>query len=218
MTGWDTDFLEQKIRALVESTKYRGDVTVTFPITNSRVQVLKMDLSIDVHDDGSQQSAKFKWYKRSKPVENKVSEEKPVLRELEKAHKYGNIHVDWPYSEDNDGPSLLDTPTTPLGSTRRYTAQSEQDWWAVWEEPIKNCVLRGRQCWVMLEDWKDVVMGHLQIEVPAKTWGTSANDWATYLRASNWPDKQAARQYLREAGLRTESGSRNMHLVGVGGF
>jgi len=216
VTGWDTNFIEQKIRALVESSKYRGDVTVTFPITNSRVEVLKEELSIDVQGDKSQQSAKFKWHKWSRPVEKKVSEEKPVVRALKKAHKYGDIHVDWPYSEDNSDPSLPDTPNTLLGSTRRYTAQSEQDWWAVWEEPIKNCVLRGRQCWVTLEDWKDVVMGHLQVEVPAKTWGTSADNWATALRAFKLSDKQNTWQYLREAGLKTESGSGHMYLAGVG--
>ena len=83
MTGWDTDFLEQKIRALVQCTKYRGDVTVTFPITNSRIQVLK-DSLIDVLDDRSQQSAKFMWYKRYRPNENKVSEKEAVIRAVEK--------------------------------------------------------------------------------------------------------------------------------------
>ena len=67
-----------------------------------------------------------------------------------------------------------------------------------------------------LEDWKEVVMGHVQVEVPPKTWGTSADDWATTVRASKWSDRQAARQYLCEAGLWTESGLRNVYLPGVG--
>ena len=154
---------------------YRGDVAITFPITSSRVQVLK-GLPSDTHDDRSQTSVKSKWYKRSKPAEKSVPEEERLTRALEKAHKHGHVDMIWPYSNDNNTPGVQDTPPSPPSSTRQYTAQSEQDWWTVWEEPIKNCILRGRQCWVTLEDWKDVFMGHVQIEVPAKTWGTSADD------------------------------------------
>ena len=217
VTAWDTDFLEQRIRGLIESTMYRGDVAITFPVTNSRVQVLK-GLPSGVHCDRFQPSAKSKWYKRSKPAEMSVPEEEPLTRALAKAHKHAHIDVKWLYSKDNEESRLQDSPTTPIRSTKQYTAQSEQDWWTVWEEPIKNCILRGRQCWVTLEDWKDVVMGHVHVEVPAKTWGTSADDWATVMKSMKWSDRQAARQYLCQAGLKTESGSRKMYLPGVAGF
>jgi hypothetical protein len=217
VTGWDTDFLERKIRSLIESTMYKGDVAITFPVTNSRVQVLK-GLPNDAHDEKSQPTTRSKWYKRGKPAEKSLHEEEPLTRALEKPHKYEIIQVDWPYSKDNGHPSVQDTPTTSVINTRQYTAQSEQDWWTIWEEPIKNCIIRGRQCWVTLEDWKDVVMGHLHVEVPAKTWGTSADDWATVMKSMKWSDRQAARQYLCEAGLKTESGSRKMYLPGIAGI
>ena len=193
---------------------YRGDVAITFPVTSARVQVLK-GLPSDVHDDRCQPSVRSKWYRPSKPFGKSVSEEELLTRATEKAHKHGHIDVKWPYSKENNMSSLLEIPTTPPVSSRQYTAQSEQDWWTVWEEPIKNCIIRGRQCWVTLEDWKDVITGHLQVEVPARTWGTSADHWTTFLRSLKWSDRQAAGQYLFKAGLRSQTGSTKLHLPGI---
>lgn len=43
VTNWDTSYLEGRLLSLIFSTSYRGHVTVTFPITHSRVVVRNPD-------------------------------------------------------------------------------------------------------------------------------------------------------------------------------
>jgi hypothetical protein len=39
-----------------------------------------------------------------------------------------------------------------------------------------------RQVWVTVEDWKDVILDQVQWAEPKRSWGTSADDWHTYMK------------------------------------
>jgi hypothetical protein len=41
--NWDTSYLEGRLLSLISSTSYRGHVTVTFPLTHSRVVIRSPD-------------------------------------------------------------------------------------------------------------------------------------------------------------------------------
>jgi hypothetical protein len=72
-------------------------------------------------------------------------------------HAYEAVQVTWPYAT-----SSSTSPSTPGSFSnigRRCAVQSEQDWWTIWKEPIRNGVLNKKQGWVTVEDWKEVVMG-----------------------------------------------------------
>ena len=43
VTNWDTEYLEGRIHALIASTGYQNQVTVTFPMTHSKVVVQSPD-------------------------------------------------------------------------------------------------------------------------------------------------------------------------------
>ena len=43
VTNWDTEYLEGRIHALIASTGYRNKVTVTFPMTHSKIVVQPPD-------------------------------------------------------------------------------------------------------------------------------------------------------------------------------
>ena len=43
VTNWDTSYLEGRILSLINSTSYRGHVTISFPITHSRVVIKNPD-------------------------------------------------------------------------------------------------------------------------------------------------------------------------------
>jgi hypothetical protein len=43
VTNWDTSYLEGRLLSLLSSTSYRGHVTITFPLTHSRVVIRNPD-------------------------------------------------------------------------------------------------------------------------------------------------------------------------------
>lgn len=201
---------------MLTTTKYKGDIQISFPVTNSKVVVLKESPVLSVPHIDSKASGKFKWHPRSK-----IGEAKQLNFATIKPHAFDTIQVKWPYSTEAIGSGSQETGSTFVGSSKQCLVQSEQDWWDIWKEPVKSCVLRKKQGWVTAEDWNDVAMGHVRVPEEAdRTWGTSADDWHSIRKSSKWADKEAARQYLRERGLaRAESRSlKKWHLAGVGGI
>ena len=43
VTNWDTEYLDGRLRALIASTGYRNQVTITFPMTHSKIEVQSPD-------------------------------------------------------------------------------------------------------------------------------------------------------------------------------
>jgi hypothetical protein len=98
--------------------------------------------------------------------------------------------------------SLFTTTVKP-----QHAVQSEQDWWTVWKEPIRNGVLGKKQGWVTVEDWKDVILGHVEWPEPKKSWGTSTDDWHTLVKGMRLRGSQggAPRDFVK--GMRRATGA-----------
>ena len=184
MTNWDTEFLDRKIRVAILSTKYKGDLKITFPITNSRVVIAKqLPIMASSAREHSNTSGRQKWLGRSKaPLE--VADQTVAASADDEIHAYCPVQAIWPYASSFSAAAST-SQSNSLFSTNagyQYAVQSEQDWWTVWREPIRNGVLAKKQGWVTVEDWKDVILDQVQWAEPKKSWGTSADDWHTYMK------------------------------------
>lgn len=94
-------------------------------------------------------------------------------------HAYNAVQVVWPYADSPFASSSMSTSQSD--SVRRCTVQSEQDWLSIWRRPIRNNILKRREGWVTVEDWKEAVMG-VEFPEPKKNWGTYADDWQVVLK------------------------------------
>jgi hypothetical protein len=94
------------------------------------------------------------------------------------------VQAIWPNASSFSAAASTSQSNSLFSTNARYqhAVQSEQDWWTVWKEPIRNGVLAKRQGWVTVEDWKDVILDQVQWAEPKKSWGTSADDWHTYMK------------------------------------
>ena len=166
------------IRLAVLSTKYKGNLKITFPITNSRVVIVKQASNVfSAAREHSDTSGKQKRLGRSRSQSDVADQF--TAASFDDAMTYRPIPALWPYATSSPAaPSTLQSNS--LFSTAvesRYAVQSERDWWRVWKEPIRNGVLAKKHGWVTAEDWKDVILGQVQLPEPNKSWGTSADDW-----------------------------------------
>lgn len=184
MTNWDTEFLERKIRATVLSTKYEGTLEVTFPITNSRVVIAKQSPNTSSSTrERSDGSGKRKWLGRSRPPAT-VAGQTTAASSNDPIQDCHPIQAIWPYASSSPAVASPSQSNPPF-STRavpQYAVQSEQDWWNVWTEPIRNGVLAKKRGWVTVEDWRDVVLGHVRCPELKKSWGTSIDDSKTFVK------------------------------------
>jgi len=154
------------------TTKYKGDIRISFPVTNSKVVVLKESQVPSIPEIDSRVSSMFKWHPRSK-----IGEAKQLNLATTEPNAFDTIQVNWPYSTEATGSGSQDIGSTLVGTSKRCLVQSERDWWDMWKGPIKSGVLHKKQGWVTIEDWNDVAMGHVKVPEGAdKTWGTSADE------------------------------------------
>lgn len=146
VTNWDIEYLEGRIRSLVASTRYTGTLTVDFPITYCKVVVRK----------GKDDSSSSGFLGKLIPSKNK----KPELD----IKRYDIVQSVWPYATVLRGSKTVD-----------YAKLSEQDWWEVWEFPIRNSILAKKRGWVTVEDRMEAAMG---LDLPVKMdWG-NGNEWS----------------------------------------
>ena len=180
VTNWDTCFLEREIRRVVMSTKYQGTIEITFPILHSKVVILRESTTstANVSKDVSDVPKRPKWLGRSKALVKSSAPEisKPPTISCHADRTYDIVQAVWPYAANAPDFSSTSGPFSHDGSTSRCLVQSEQDWFKVWKEPIRNGILNKKQGWVTLEDWKETMMG-VQFPEAKKAWGTSADDW-----------------------------------------
>ncbi|MCJ1453676.1 hypothetical protein MMC28_004024 [Mycoblastus sanguinarius] len=143
VTNWDTEYLEGQIRTMIASTKYQGKLTVTFPIAHSKVVIRTGTASI------SEKASS--WIGKLSPKKDSAFKES--------TRQYAVAQSLWPYANIPAG-----------GQGRQYAAQSEQEWWEVWKEPVRNAVLGKKQGWVSAEEWMECAMGERAAEME-KAWG-----------------------------------------------
>ncbi|KAH7413971.1 hypothetical protein DE146DRAFT_14042 [Phaeosphaeria sp. MPI-PUGE-AT-0046c] len=147
--NWNTPFLEGRVRSLVASLKYRGNITVSFPVSHTAVVVTP-----------DSQGAGFVT-----KLFSKVSDKK----------KYSVVRAVWPYA--SMASSSLAAAVESQGGPRRVCAvQSEEGWWESWSSVVAAAIAEKRQGWVTVDDLLDEAMfGSKSEGKAAKDWG--ANSW-----------------------------------------
>ena len=165
------------------STKYSGSLEITFPITNSRIVIAKQSTNISSFTRPcSDVSGKQKWLGRSRPPPDVADQ--PTAASFNDEIAYRPIQAIWPYASSSSAAASTSKANSVCPTTvePQYAVQSEQDWWRVWKEPIRNGVLAKKKGWVTIEDWKDVILGQVEWPAPKKNWGTSVDDWNVMIK------------------------------------
>lgn len=125
---------------MISTTRYKGKVSILFPITYSKVIILPERHFIDFAFVAK------KWLQRMNPTS--------LNEAASSTSTYKPVQVVWPYAHSSTGPPVV---------------QSEQDWWTIWKDPIQNGILSRKVGWVTVADWKEAVMGSVVPE-PKKSW------------------------------------------------
>lgn len=162
--------LEGMIRTLLAATKYRGKVSVEFPVQYAAVTVLRQS--------GNWFTNMLRLYptKRYEVVETVWT----VGATAGGADKGSNGGT------GNGSVSIVDVPQTtsvaaetPNGHDREGPSTEEgngraglvaQEWWREWQFAVWNAVLGGKQGWVTVEDWIEAKMG-VRVKERARDWG-----------------------------------------------
>ena len=147
--NWNTPLLEGRIRNLLASLKYRGNITVSFPMSHTTVIVTP----------GSQGSGFVT------KLFSMVSEGKK---------KYSVIRAIWPYA--SMASSSLAAAMEGQGGPRRVCAvQSEEEWWDAWNSALAEAISEKRKGWVTVEDLLEEAMFGKKPVKATKEWGV--NSW-----------------------------------------
>lgn len=130
------------VRTLVASTKYRGKLTVSFPVQYADVIV-------------SRQGGN--WFSN--------------LLRLTPTKKYEVVEAVWDVAADGgfagESGSTSDSSARERNGRAGLIAQ---EWWREWQYAIYNGVLTGRKGWVTVEDWMEAKMG-VRVQERNRDWG-----------------------------------------------
>jgi len=149
--------LEGHVRTLIAATKYRGKVTVEFPILHSKV-------TVERHNGN--------WFTN--------------LLNITPTRAFDVVQSVWSIGgepgqregEDADLVEFAGCEETGEGASERDEVAERnaraglvaQEWWSEWQGAIWNAVLGGRQGWVTVEDWLEASMG-VRGKDKSKEWG-----------------------------------------------
>ncbi|EXJ91203.1 hypothetical protein A1O1_04312 [Capronia coronata CBS 617.96] len=155
-----TPILEGMVRTLIAATKYRGKVSVEFPVHHADVTVLRQSGN---------------WFTN--------------MLQLYRTKRYDVVESVWDVVGTNGrsagngafaGEGRSDAgATSPLGGGEGSSTSTEhnrrvaliaQEWWREWQSAIWNAVLARRQGWVTIEDWFEARMGVREKE-RTREWG-----------------------------------------------
>ncbi|KAK6366198.1 hypothetical protein LTS17_010704 [Exophiala oligosperma] len=158
IVNFPTTILEGMVRTLLAATKYRGKVTVEFPVQFSEVVV---------------QRQSGNWFTN-------------ILR-LYPTKKYDVAQTVWDVSSSgisrDDVTATMASSSSSSSSTQQQQQQRQgraalvaQEWWREWQYAIWNAVLKRRTGWVTVEDWIEAKMG-VKMPQPNREWGVEATGW-----------------------------------------
>ena len=165
-----TALLEGHIRTLLASTKYRGKLTVEFPVHYAEIIILRKS------------SNWFTNMLRLYPTKKYevLSVEWPVIGTSQQQSQSGNAEGS---SAEGHVSRAENHPPSSASSASENGAQSgdqshrtglpavvAQAWWREWHASIWNAVLGGKKGWVTVEDWIEAKMGVREKE-RGKEWG-----------------------------------------------
>ncbi|KAL7269176.1 hypothetical protein RUND412_008171 [Rhizina undulata] len=130
----DKLFLEEQLTALIRSTNYRGQIHVSFPVQESRVEIYP-----DNRISRMRQSKAWRWFFYLTFL---WIISWPILWFLTK--RYSVVHSVWKMARYADDPFAGDD-VHPGRRLMRVTNVSEWEWLETWAPAIIRCVLARRQ-------------------------------------------------------------------------
>ncbi|KEF59902.1 uncharacterized protein A1O9_04750 [Exophiala aquamarina CBS 119918] len=146
--------LEGHVRTLIAATKYRGKVTVEFPVLHSTV-------TVERHNGN--------WFTNLLNI--------TPTKTFDVVQSVWSIGGEPGQRETGDGELVEFAESDERGGERDDTADRNaraglvaQEWWSEWQGAIWNAVLAGRHGWITVEDWLEASMGVRQKD-KGKEWG-----------------------------------------------
>ncbi len=177
-TTLPTSLLEGYIRNLLASTRYRGKLTISFPVQNASVTILRKSNNwftnmLRLYPTKKYEVVNVDWavVGTSSNNLNHASDEDAAAGE-----RAGRPNL----QRNNTSHSATSEPGNPSdASTSSHAAEPSphglpalvaQAWWREWHFAIWNAVLSGKKGWVTVEDWIEAKMGVREKE-RGKEWG-----------------------------------------------
>ncbi|KAF4983680.1 hypothetical protein FZEAL_967 [Fusarium zealandicum] len=123
IVGWDFALVGSKLESLVRATNYRGRLNITFPTTNTRVEMY--------NDCRTNRWRLTRWISLVFYFTLLWLFSWPWL--ASRTCWFETCYVEWPMSRpDRQG-------------TLRYACMSEEQWYRLWRRPVQQAVLARRQ-------------------------------------------------------------------------
>lgn len=127
ISGWDVDYLQEKLEAMVRATNYHGKLQVTFPVHNSRVEIY--------NDCRTNRWRLTKWVEMLFVFTLLFLFAWPWV--FFRTRRWETVYAEWPMSR---------TETQEDGTARkRYAHMSEERWYNMWARAISKAVIERRQ-------------------------------------------------------------------------
>ncbi|KIW66774.1 hypothetical protein PV04_06069 [Phialophora macrospora] len=182
-----TAFLEGHARNLLASTKYRGNVSVTFPTHHSSVTILRKSTNwftnmLRLYPTKKYEVVSVEWplvgtSAAATPTDNASAgvgaDTHPTLQRngtnvsvVSEPDGEAASSASSTSSQNQNAPGSADAACDQTG----LPALVAQAWWREWHFAVRNSVLSGRKGWVTVEDWIEAKMGVREKERP-KEWG-----------------------------------------------
>ncbi|KAF9740311.1 hypothetical protein PMIN06_011279 [Paraphaeosphaeria minitans] len=124
VTGFDEEYLKQRLEGLIRSTNYRGHISVTFPVENKNVDLYT--------SNRINQWRVTRWIRWVFYLTSLWIFSWPALFFATK--RYAVIKAEWPWS------------TTNSEGIKQYSSISEEQWFQEWHVGIRRLVLDRYQC------------------------------------------------------------------------
>lgn len=153
IANFPTTILEGMVRTLLAATKYRGKVTVEFPVQFAEVIV---------------QRQSGNWFTN-------------MLR-LYPTKKYEVVQTVWDVASTGESSNTTASTSTSTATQQHQQHQMgraglvAQEWWREWQYAIWNAVIKRRVGWVTIEDWIETKMG-VKMPQPSREWGVESTSW-----------------------------------------
>ncbi|KAM0549778.1 hypothetical protein ACHAPJ_009217 [Fusarium lateritium] len=133
LTGWDFALVGSRLESLVRATNYRGQINITFPTTNARVEIY--------NDCRTNRWRLTRWIVLTFYFTLLWIFSWPWVSF--RTRWFETLYVEWPMSRpDRQG-------------TLRYACMSEDQWYRLWRRPIQQAVLARRQGRLSQDDIDD---------------------------------------------------------------
>lgn len=157
------------VRTLLASTKYRGRLTVEFPVQHADVVILRRSGNwltniLRLYPAKRYEVVEALWDVVGTPTSFSGAEEE-FAGEGRSANPAAPSR-----SRDNSGGGSSADSTDGTQDRSGHAGLVAQEWWREWQFAIWNAVLGGKKGWVTVEDWIEAKMGVREKE-RGRDWG-----------------------------------------------